>query len=1189
MMFWREPFRILKVNLFIATILVPLGSLPAFAQCPVVDFQVPSNTCLQQNLLLSNLTSGASSYAWDFCPGDLELTASATVLTPSAGSAFTVTLIDNGGSYFGFYTSRATGHLYRLDFGSDVKSQPVISDLGDLGVTGAVWLSIGIVKEGNKFFGFIIDFNKKLYRISFGTDLISQPGAAQLIYANGLLASPIDMVVMEDQNSRCLFIANLANTNIVRIKFPTSFNDAPGLLVADAINLTAGNPSGISFIKDCATWYAVVSMTNIGAITKIKFTTGLDDPSPVITPIGSVGLLSAPACLSLVRDNGKFYAFVQSQAAQSDLTRIDFGTTMANASPAAVGLGNYGLLTNAYGFSMIKAKTDWIALSSENTGNRIFKVEFPNRCFSDIRSSTATNPAITTNVAGTYSVSLTATSASGEINETAHPITVSGNISPDISFMSQNICVNSPVDFIAQNTSGDILSYVWDFGDGQTDLSPSTSHVYVTTGLFKPHLDVTATNGCMNAATQNLNIYNMPLANFALPSTNPVCTNQTYLLTNNTVFDNGSDPKWEWQINSVVQSTAQDFATTFTTPVAQSIKLKASIPGCENEITKSIPTVFIGPSVDFSFLGKCVGASTTFSNTTSGVVDAGYLWDFGDGAVVTVQNPAHTYATATSYVVTLTASNTAGCNNSKSRTVQIFTVPKPDFAISPPPFSCNNTSAPFQNLTTALTDSNITGWFWQFNDASGGTSNQQNPTYIFSSPGTYSVTLTATSDAGCVAAFTKPTTISPSPNADFSYSPSCLNLATKFTDLSSGSIQSRNWQIGPATFTTQNPSYTFTSTGNFQATLTVNSSNGCSSVKTKNLTVPVPPTLNFTTANLCAKKDAIFTDVTSSPQDVVTGWNWNFDGNSATGNPATFNFAGAGTYNTKLTTTHASGCRYTLSKNVSINASPIASFIASPDRGEPPLTVQFTNTSQQSTSYVWKFYDKAVSTSTRVSPVYTFAALGNYSAELTATNAAGCSDVITAPITVLVPSIDLVLSRFSLVIDPVTAKFRAVVTIQNNGNVPVGFADVSLILSDKATVNETVAIDLNPGAVVTKTLSFTVAPDANVFLCAEIISEKDVQPGNNKQCIKFDSGDYFFDPYPNPTAGQAQVDWIAGAAGISRIIIHDNMGRKVFDWQTVVAVGLNRASLDLSLFQTGLYYVTIETGRAKKTTRLLIQ
>ncbi|MTK64044.1 MAG: PKD domain-containing protein, partial [Methanobacterium sp.] len=48
---------------------------------------------------------------------------------------------------------------------------------------------------------------------------------------------------------------------------------------------------------------------------------------------------------------------------------------------------------------------------------------------------------------------------------------------------------------------------------------------------------------------------------------------------------------------------------------------------------------------------------------TSSNTPTSWLWDFGDGATSTDQNPVHVYNTPGTYTVTLTATNMAGNSN----------------------------------------------------------------------------------------------------------------------------------------------------------------------------------------------------------------------------------------------------------------------------------------------------------------------------------------------------------------------------------------------------------------------------------------------------------------------------------------------------------------------------------------------
>lgn len=123
-----------------------------------------------------------------------------------------------------------------------------------------------------------------------------------------------------------------------------------------------------------------------------------------------------------------------------------------------------------------------------------------------------------------------------------------------------------------------------------------------------------------------------------------------------------------------------------------------------------------------------------------------WAWTFGDGGTSTAQNPSHTYTAAGSYTVTLTATNAYGSDGeTKTGYVTVTTPPT-----NPPvaAFSGTPTSGTVP-LTVTFTDAstnNPTSWAWTFGD--GGTSTAQNPSHVYTTAGTYTVTLTATNAYG---------------------------------------------------------------------------------------------------------------------------------------------------------------------------------------------------------------------------------------------------------------------------------------------------------------------------------------------------------------------------------------------------------------------------------------------------------
>jgi PKD repeat protein len=79
-------------------------------------------------------------------------------------------------------------------------------------------------------------------------------------------------------------------------------------------------------------------------------------------------------------------------------------------------------------------------------------------------------------------------------------------------------------------------------------------------------------------------------------------------------------------------------------------------------------------TADFSFspANPTPGASAQFTDqSSSGVAITSWRWDFGDGASSTMQNPAHTFANAGNFTVTLTVTDSNGTVASASKTITV--------------------------------------------------------------------------------------------------------------------------------------------------------------------------------------------------------------------------------------------------------------------------------------------------------------------------------------------------------------------------------------------------------------------------------------------------------------------------------------------------------------------------------------
>ena len=163
--------------------------------------------------------------------------------------------------------------------------------------------------------------------------------------------------------------------------------------------------------------------------------------------------------------------------------------------------------------------------------------------------------------------------------------------------------------------------------------------------------------------------------------------------------------------------------------------------------------------------------------------------------------------------------------------VQTTSIPIANFTATP-----NTESVPLNVQFNDTSSNNPTSWYWTFGD--GGSSTQQNPTYTYGTPGTYTVSLTAGNSAGNNTMTSQITVNYPAPVANFTENTTngTAPLNVQFTDTSIGNVTSYYWTFGDnGTSTLQNPSYTYQTPGTYTVTETVTGPGGNNTATQTNL------------------------------------------------------------------------------------------------------------------------------------------------------------------------------------------------------------------------------------------------------------------------------------------------------------------------------------------------------------------
>lgn len=145
-------------------------------------------------------------------------------------------------------------------------------------------------------------------------------------------------------------------------------------------------------------------------------------------------------------------------------------------------------------------------------------------------------------------------------------------------------------------------------------------------------------------------------------------------------------------------------------------------------------------------------------------------------------------------------------------------------------FTVNNISGCAPLLVTFQNQSTTGGsYLWDFGN-NDTISTQLNPTKIYTTPGTYLVRLFVNDPSRCNVADTayQYITVYPPITADFNFIPTPCSNQVAFYDSSAVAPVSWLWNFGDNdTSTFQNPSHTYASAGNYDATLIVSTANGC--------------------------------------------------------------------------------------------------------------------------------------------------------------------------------------------------------------------------------------------------------------------------------------------------------------------------------------------------------------------------
>ncbi len=647
--------------------------------------------------------------------------------------------------------------------------------------------------------------------------------------------------------------------------------------------------------------------------------------------------------------------------------------------------------------------------------------------FGDGSSSVQRNPTHTFGASGAYPVKLTAADDNGVMRTITKTVTVNAlpgggppaNAPPSVSFTQS--CSGLACTFTDASTDADgtIAAWNWNFGDGSSSAARNPLRVYAKAGTYTVTLIADDNAGASGTSSTPVTVSgSAPPIVLTVTSRSDATTQYMTLdwtgASGDSVDVFRNDVKITVQFNDGHYGNSRNF-TGPATYVYRICQLRSSV--CSNTATAvfgSAPNA--APTAKFT--AGCTSLTCTFSDASTdadGSVKA-WNWSFGDGGSAAVRNPTYSYALEDNYTVTLIVTDDKGATGTTTRQVTATppptnTPPVADFTVS-----CTDLSCQFTDQSSDV-DGSVTGRNWDFGDNTA-TSTQASPLHVYQAGGTFTVTFTATDNAGDAGTVTRQLTVTPpGPNADptADFTVSCKGFNCSFKDASTdtdGTIAAWSWDFGDTGASiSQNPSHVYAGAATYTVTLiSTDNRGGTSAPVQKQVIVTDPPPNIMPTANFspsCTNLTCSFTDGSSDPDGTIAAWSWTFgDGSSSTLQNPSRTYAAAGTFRVTLDVTDDQGGTGTASASVTTTLPPNIAPTANFTSNCTGLTCAFTDGSTDQDGSVvawsWTFGDGA--TSTTRSPSRTYAAAGTYTVTLTATDNRGGTNKKTATVTVTKPA-----------------------------------------------------------------------------------------------------------------------------------------------------------------------------------------
>ncbi len=552
----------------------------------------------------------------------------------------------------------------------------------------------------------------------------------------------------------------------------------------------------------------------------------------------------------------------------------------------------------------------------------------------------------------------------------------------------------------SSDPNGQIVSFHWDFGDGNFATTAIASHVYRAPGSYTAVLTITDNEGLQSFCQIPVQMNARPTCDLAPVADVDLGTAIQFDATGSSDLD-GSIVRFDWDFGdgTTAPNAGPTPSHTYATAGDFTVTLKVtdddgSMEICSTTVSvNALPLCDAGPPQSGN-----VGDTLTFDGSGSSDPDGTIVtfdWTFGDGSTALDAGPMpnHVYVTAGTFPVMLTVTDDDGATATCATSAIVNAFPLCDAGSSQ---SGNvGDTLTFDGSGSSDPDGTIVKFDWTFGDGSTALDAGPMPSHAYATAGTFTVILSVTDDDGATKLCATNAIVNAFPLCNAG-PPQAGNVGDTLTFDGSGSsdpdgtIVTFDWIFGDGSTALDAgpmPSHAYASAGTFPVTLTVTDDDGATATCMTSATVNAFPLCDAGRPQSGNVGDTLTFDGSGSsdPDGTIVQFDWIFgDGSTAldAGPMPSHAYASAGIFPVTLTVTDDDGATATCMTSATVNAFPLCD-AGRPQSGNVGDTLTFDGSGSSDpdgmvAKFDWDFGDGAFMLNAGPMPSHVYTTAGTF-------------------------------------------------------------------------------------------------------------------------------------------------------------------------------------------------------------------